>query len=287
MDRFSKTHPTFQFVFFVCVFVLIVSVYNPVFAGTSLLCGVLYDFILRRKEAFKSLGFVLAIILVVSLFNMLFAHYGVDVLFTIKGVEFTFQALFYGVYQGVMLGAFLVWFGLFSRIVDSEKVIYLFRFAPKLALLFSMVLGFIPRFTKKLKDIEDAQLGLNPKEYQTKKERFKQGISNLSALVTYSFESSVITSNSMEARGYSPKAVRPSRYKMKAVDVVLIVATLGLSAYVIYSKVSEKTSFVFEPKTYFESFDVLAVILFTVLCLAPVIIDLVEGIKWKLSAQKT
>lgn len=286
MDRFSKTHPTFQFVFFVCVFVLIVSVYNPVFAGTSLLCGVLYDFILRRKETFKSLGFVLAIILVVSLFNMLFAHYGVDVLFTIKGVEFTFQSLFYGVYQGVMLGAFLVWFGLFSRIVDSEKVIYLFRFAPKLALLFSMVLGFIPRFTKKLNDIEDAQLGLNPKEYQTKKERFKQGVSNLSALVTYSFESSVITSNSMEARGYSPKAVRPSRYKMKAVDVVLIVATLGLSAYVIYSKVSEKTSFVFEPKTYFESFDVLAVILFTVLCLAPVIIDLVEGIKWKLSAQK-
>lgn len=286
MDRFSKTHPIFQFVFFVCVFVLIVSVYNPVFAGASLLCGVLYDFVLRKKEAFKSLGFVLAIVFVVSLFNMLFAHYGVDVLFKIGNTEFTFQALFYGLYQGVMLASFLIWFGLFSRIVDSEKVTYLFRFSPKLALLFSMVLGFIPRFSRKLKEIEDAQLGLNPKKYQTKKERFKQGLSNLSALITYSFESSIVTSNSMEARGYNPRAVKPSRYKIKLTDIVLIMLALGISLYVIYSKLSEKTSFVFEPKTYFESFDVLAVILFCVLCLTPIIIDLVEGIKWKLSAVK-
>lgn len=286
MNRFCKTHPVFQFVFFVCVFTLTVSVYNPVFAGTSLFCGVLYDLITRKKQALKSLWFVLAIILVVSIFNMLFAHYGEDVLFKISDTEFTLQALIFGAYQGVMLSSFFIWFSLMSKVIDSEKVIYLFRFSPKLALLFSMVLGFIPRFTKKLDDISDAQLGLNPREYQTKKERFSQGISNLSALVTYSFESSIITADSMESRGYNPKAVRVSRYKIKLFDVFMVVSSFGISVYIIFAKLNHKISFIFEPKTYFESFDILAFILFFVLCLAPTIIDIVEGIRWKLSAVK-
>lgn len=286
MDRFSKTHPVFQFVFFVLVFFLTVLVYNPIFASVSLVGGAVYDITLRRKEALKSFSFVLAIIGVVSLFNFIFAHYGNDVLFTINNTEFTLQALIYGVYQGIMLGAVLIWFGIFSRTFDSEKVIYLFRFAPKIALLFSMVLGFIPRFTKKLEDIREAQLGLNPKEYQTKKERLSQGVSNLSALVSYALESSIITADSMSSRGYNPKAVRLSRYKLKTIDFLLLVVEIVIMAYVLYAKIGDRIAFVFEPITYFKSFDVLAFVLFCILVLLPVIINFVEGVLWKLSTVK-
>lgn len=288
MDRFSKMHPSLHFVFFVCLFVLIVAVSNPVYAVASLAFGACYDVILRKNKALKGLGFVLTIIGIVSIFNMLFAHYGVDVLFRINDTEFTLQALIYGVYQGLLLGSFVVWFGIFSRLMDSQKVAYLFRFSPKLALIFSMVLGFIPRFTKKLNDIRDAQAGLNGgKNADGKKAKLKQGISILSALVTYSLESSIITSDSMNARGYNPRAVVVKQYKASLGDFVLMVLALAVSAFVIVMKIEGRISFVFEPVTYFESFDVLSFVAFCVLCFAPIFVDLMEGILWKLSASKT
>ena len=124
MDRFSKMHPVLEFTFFICVFLLSVSLSNPVFVLPALVFGVIYEFILRGREALSCLKLTLAIIFVVSLFNFVFAHYGVTLLFQIKDTRFTFEALFYGIYQGTMLSATLIWFGIFSRNIDSEKVYY-------------------------------------------------------------------------------------------------------------------------------------------------------------------
>lgn len=284
MTRFSKLHPIFHFLYFIGMFLLTVSVYNPIFSAISLACGIIYELKIRGREGLSTLKFSLAILVVVSLFNMLFAHYGVDVLFTIRDTEFTLEALFYGFNQGLMVSGMIIWFGLFGRVVDSEKVIYIFRFAPKLALLFSMVLGFIPRFTKKLKDIEDASLGLNGGK--PPKSKLKQGITNLSALVSYSLESSIITADSMSARGYNPKAVRVSRYRIKSIDIALIMLVLASIIYVLYAKIGDKITFVFDPMIYMKSFDILAIALFLVLSLLPIIVDLVEEILWKISYLK-
>ena len=287
MDRFSKMHPVLEFTFFICVFLLSVSLSNPVFVLPALVFGVIYEFILRGREAFSCLKLTLAIIFVVSLFNFIFAHYGVTLLFQIKDTRFTFEALFYGIYQGTMLSATLIWFGIFSRNIDSEKVIYVFRFAPKCALIFSMVLGFIPRFNAKLEDIRNARLGLNGgRRASSKKERFKNGINDLSALITYSLESSIITSDSMQARGYNPHAVRYSRYKMTAGDIILTAFTLFVFIYVMYAKISGRITFVMNPEIYLKTFDISAMVLYCALFFLPTAVDLFEEIKWKISALK-
>lgn len=287
MDRFSKMHPVLEFTFFICVFLLSVSLSNPVFVLPALVFGVIYEFILRGRKAFSCLKLTLAIIFVVSLFNFIFAHYGVTLLFQIKDTRFTFEALFYGIYQGTMLSATLIWFGIFSRNIDSEKVIYVFRFAPKCALIFSMVLGFIPRFNAKLEDIRNARLGLNGgRKASGKKERFKNGINDLSALITYSLESSIITSDSMQARGYNPHAVRYSRYKMTASDIILTAFTLFVFIYVMYAKISGRITFVMNPEIYLKTFDISAMVLCCALFFMPTAVDLFEEIKWKISALK-
>lgn len=287
MDRFSKMHPVLEFTFFICVFLLSVSLSNPVFVLPALVFGVIYEFILRGREAFSCLKLTLEIIFVVSLFNFIFAHYGVTLLFQIKDTRFTFEALFYGIYQGTMLSATLIWFGIFSRNIDSEKVIYVFRFAPKCALIFSMVLGFIPRFNAKLEDIRNARLGLNGGRMASgKKERFKNGINDLSALITYSLESSIITSDSMQARGYNPHAVRYSRYKMTASDIILTAFTLFVFIYVMYAKISGRITFVMNPEIYLKTFDISAMVLCCALFFLPTAVDLFEEIKWKISALK-
>lgn len=287
MDRFSKMHPVLEFTFFICAFLLSVSLSNPVFVLPALVFGVIYEFILRGREAVSCLKLTLAIIFVVSLFNFIFAHYGVTLLFQIKDTRFTFEALFYGIYQGAMLSAMLIWFGIFSRNIDSEKVIYVFRFAPKCALIFSMVLGFIPRFNAKLEDIRNARLGLNGgRRASSKKERFKHGINDLSVLITYSLESSIITSDSMQARGYNPHAVRYSRYKMTAGDIVLTAFTLFVFIYVMYAKISGRITFVMNPEIYSKTFDVSAMVLYCALFFLPTAVDLFEEIRWKISALK-
>ncbi len=284
MDRFSKLHPIFHFLYFIGMFVLVVSVYNPFFVLPSLVGALLYELKIRGKEALSSFKFSVIMIFVIGLFNMLFAHYGITVLFTIGDTEFTLEALFYGINQGFVVAAMVLWFGIFGRVVDSEKVIYAFRFAPKSALLFSMVLGFIPRFTKKLNDIEVAALALDGGKKP--KNKLKSALNNLSALVTYSLESSVVTADSMTARGYNPKAVRYSRYKFKLADGVLIVLSFVCLVYVIFAKASDKITFVFDPRIYSKTFDITAFVLFLLLSFLPLIIDLTEELLWKISYVK-
>lgn len=284
MDRFSKLHPIFHFLYFIGMFALVVSVYNPFFVAVSFLGVLMYEIKCRGRQTLSSLKLTIAVVLVVSIFNMLFAHYGEDVLFVIGNTEFTLEALFYGVNQGLTLATMILWFGAFSRTTDSEKVIYVFRFAPKTALLFSMVLGFIPRFSRKLKEIEDAQLGLNGGHRRDS--RIKTAINNLSALVSYSLESSIITADSMTAREYNPKAVRYNRYKITPADLVLIAVSVLAIACVAFAKITDRITFIFEPTIYSKSFDYTAFAFFCFFSLLPVAVDLTEEILWKISYAK-
>ncbi len=287
MDRFNKTHPVFQFLYFGFVFILTLAVYNPVFSAVSFLCAILYGVVLRGREAVSGLKFLLAMIFFVSIFNMLFAHYGESVLFSVGNTEFTLEALFYGFNQGIVLCSAILWFASFSRVVNSEKVVYVFRFMPKTALIFSMVLSFIPRFSKKLEDIRTAKAGLNGgKKVKGFRNKMQSGIDDFSTLISYSLESGIITSNSMQARGYNPKAVLPGRYKIRPYDVFLIVTSVCMFSYILYAKINDRILFVFEPEIYMQSFDFIALICFLILCLLPVMIDAVEEILWKLSSVK-
>lgn len=284
MDRFSKLHPLLHTIFFVIVFVFVLSINNPIFSAVSLVSAVLYGVRMRGKEIWGTIKFSLVVLVTVSVFNMLFAHYGEDVLFTVGYTNFTLEALLYGFNQGMVLCSVMLWFGAFSRVMDSERVIYILRFSPKIALLFSMILGFIPRFTTKLNDIREAQLGLNSSNADKKK--FRQALDNLSALISYCLESSIITADSMSARGYNPKAVRAGRYKYTVFDVALILIIIALSAVIIVEKIRGNISFIFDPYIELKSFSTCAIVSFSIINLIPLILDLWEDMLWKLSNAK-
>jgi energy-coupling factor transport system permease protein len=284
MDRFSKLHPVMHLLFFVFTFIIVLSINNPFFSVISLVCALLYEIKLIGRQMLSTLKFVIVITAVVSLMNMLFVHYGETTLFTVKNIDFTLETLFYGFNQGMILSSVMVWFGIFSRVFDSERIIYMFRFAPKSALIFSMVLGFIPRFVKKLDDVRDAKLALNGGvKSKGLKNKFKDAMNELSALITYSLESSIITADSMEARGYNPKVVRAGRFKFMLGDIILIFLILITSLFVIVQKLTGNISFVFNPQIKSVKLNFIAVICFVILELIPLGVDFVEDILWKKS----
>ena len=87
--------------------------------------------------------------------------------------------------------------------MTSDKFIYLFgRVIPKLSLVLSMILAFIPKLKRKYKEIDEAQkaLGIYATESYVDKIRSKMRV--LSILLTNSLETSVDTADSMRARGY-------------------------------------------------------------------------------------
>ena len=287
MNRFSKLHPVLHLFFYVLslIFVLIVS--NPFFSAVSLICAFLYNALICKKRIIGNLKFVFFILIFVSLFNMLFAHYGEDVLFEIKHTQFTLEALFYGFNQGMIFAAVMLWFSALSYNSDGDRVIYLFSFAPKLSLMFSMILGFIPRFNKKLSEIRDAQAGLRGGEKPKGiKAKYKTAIDNLSALISYSLESSIITADSMNARGYKQGKISPKRYRFCFQDIALLIIILIAFAFLFYSKYSGKITFVFDPEIYSESFSVWALLALFAAEIIPFIVEVWEVLLWKLSNAK-
>ncbi|MBQ8980584.1 MAG: hypothetical protein IJ077_03125 [Eubacterium sp.] len=286
MKAFSKLHPITKSAFFICAFVLTLAGANPLISAISLCSALLYIAVSTRRAFFASMRFAVIAVLVVALFNMLFAHYGTTVLFTVKDTEFTLQALLYGVHQGLVLSSVMLWFRVLSYCQNSAETAYLLRFSPHTALLFSMVLGFIPRFNTKLAEIRDAQAGLCATDDMTKKQRFNTALQNLSALITYSLESSIITADSMTAKGFNSRAVSPSRYKITARDVVLTIIILVCFVYLLYAKIAHRLVFIFEPETYFKTIDPVAICLTCVLLLLPSAAEIWEVLLWKRATLK-
>ena len=287
MNRFSKLHPITHLLFyaFSMIFVLVVS--NPFFSFASLFGAFLYNAVINKKSIIRNLKTSFVIIVFVSLFNMLFAHYGSDVLFTVKNTEFTLQALFYGFNQGMVFSGVLLWFTALSFNSDGDRVLYLFSFAPKIALMFSMILGFIPRFNKKLGDIREAKAALRgAKAPKGIKEKYKNAIDNLSALISYSLESSILTADSMNARGYKPGALSVKRYRLCAEDIILIVSIIASFTFVFYSKIAGNITFIFEPIIKIKTFSTAAFSAFAIAELIPFFVEIWEEMLWKLSNAK-
>ncbi len=286
MNAFSKMHPISKAVFFTALFVLTLAASNPVFSVISLCCAMLCIAFGGGRVFFDALKWSTLVIAAVGLFNLLFAHYGTEVLFTVKGVEFTLQALVYGLNQGAVMMAVLLWFRVMGDCMSSAETAGLLRFAPKLSLLFMLVLGFLPRYRVRLEAIRDAQRGLCVREEQTKKERFFAALQALSSLVSYSLESSIITAQSMQARGFQPKKVAPLRERFKPRDALFTAFVLIACGGVLYALLSKQILFIFEPRTYFAANSLPLTLLFAALALLPCVIEMKEVLLWKLSSVK-
>lgn len=283
MDRFSKYNPKASLLFFASVIILTMLIFNPVYLSLSLAGGLLYSIKLKGKGAAGFLfKLVLPLILLVAAFNMLFVHTGETVLFSLLDTSFTAESLFYGFNQGVMLGAVILWFSCYNSTVTAEGLMSAFgKRAPNIALVFSMVLTFIPRLKKNLAEIEDARMLAD-----SEKSKMKKALNNLSALVSMTLEESIETADSMKARGFVGKRNPYSKYCFSNKDLaVMLFCALSFAAVIAY-KAAGKTTFIFEPIISMPEVSFICITVFAVLCLLPLIIDFAEDIKWFYLKQK-
>lgn len=275
----KNLHPFVLFIYFFYVIFTSVFTFNPLFLLPALFGALLLLIKLDGVKIIKvSFAYVIIFILI-ALSNPLFSHNGATVLFFINDSRITLESLVYGICAALMIVSALVWFNCFNKVFDSEKIMYLLgRVFPKLALVFSMTLNFIPRMITEFKSIYNAQKSV-------KQSRIKRYTGSFSAVITRSMENSIVTSDSMNARGYMLKGKTFfHRYKFSAVDAIyLCVFTVLFALSIVW-----KSDVTFYPviQMNLTSLNYISVIAFTVLTVLPFVLEVKEALKWKLFLSK-
>ncbi len=257
---------------------------HPVIAALSLL-GALSLFAVRNgARGMASHAVYLGLFAAMAIVNPLVHHNGVTVLFVLNDNPVTLEALLYGVNASAMILAVIYWFRSFSQIMTSDKLMHIFgRVSPRIALIISMALRYVPRFSAQAKRINATQKALGLYREDNAIDGARGGLRVFSILVTWALENGIITADSMAARGYGTgRRTYYGRYRMEAKDWALIALSLLLLAGVLLLRKS--AAYGFYPAldaidTGAESLTMYA--LFALLAFAPTWIELGEDIKWR------
>ncbi len=292
MKAFAKYHPFVLLTYFLSVLLVAMFVQNPMLQLLTLVGGCLFCCMLQgEKEIFTDLRFFVPVFLLVALTNPLFSHKGVTVLFFINNNPITFEAFVYGISLSVTVIGVVLWFKAYSLIMTSDKFIYLFgKLIPKLSLVLSMALRFIPMFRRQLKKVNRAQKAMSMYSSQSGMDKIKSASNVFVALIAWAVENAVETSSSMKARGYGLKGrTNFSVFGFNKNDAFLLVICVFLVGVTFVGAVNGVLSFEYYPsigEIDFSPFSVSIYVAFAVLSLLPFIIEVKEAIVWKYYVSK-
>lgn len=283
-DEFGHYHPVANLIFFIAVIAFSTFWMQAGMIAVSFICATVYYFMQKRSEGFKYFAMVLVAILIASIINPLFSHRGKTALFFLPtGNPVTLESITFGLLAGVILGEVLLWFGIFNSVMEDDKwTATIGKVAPTIAMIITMVLRFVPKYTKFSKSTRDIQ---NANGFN-KKSRIKNGMHVYSITATWALETSIDTADSMRARGYG-KARRTNyhNYKFEARDLIFVLWVVLLSATIIWMASVDKIHTFFYP-TFRNRESFVVLIAYIVLCITPILINIWEKLRWHILKSK-
>lgn len=288
-DRFAQYHPLVNFLYFTLVLVFSMVLRHPLAQGVSLLCACIYAVQAEGQRAVLfCLKWCLPIFLLTALFNPAFSHEGVTILLYLPtGNPLTLESILYGVSAGVLLVTVMVWFMNSSRVITSDKFLYLFgRVIPALSLVLSMTLRFIPKFKSQLAAVVEAQRSIGRDISQgSLLRRMKLAVSVLSIMITWALENAMDTADSMKGRGYGlPGRTAFSIYRLDDRDKSALAFLLLCAFCLVMGTAASAFSFRYYPGIRAGARTPLALsfqLVYAALCAMPILLNAFEERKWK------
>ena len=284
MRSFAEYNPIAVTLYFILVTGVTMFVSDPIFTAVSFLGAVLFTLMRGGEGQLKRHIFSLILFFITALVNPLVSHNGVTVLFFINDNPITLEAVIYGCFNALMIVTVLYWFSAFSGIMDSDKLLYVFgAFSPKVALVLSMALRYIPLFSERQKRVRSAQTAVGLYKDGNVPDRVRGGVRVFSIMTTWALEKGIVTADSMSARGYGQgRRSRFTPFRFYLCDFLLIIISAVATAVSVWFTADHK--FVFYPALQFPSVTVtnlLGYAAYGTLVLFPVINDLKEEIRWR------
>ena len=255
-DAFASRHSAVNFIFFALAIVLTVVLMHPAYQAVSLGCATLYYVLLRGRKSVKVLLGLLPLWVLLSAVNPLFDTMGQTVLFTYWSRPYTYEALCYGMVLATMCVAMLLWFLCYAAVMTADKFTALFApLLPALSLLLVMIFRLVPSYARKAKQIALARRCIGLGGEDSRRAKLKSGMGTLSALTTWALEGSIVTADSMRARGYgTAKRTAFQLSRFTSLDGVLLGLFVVLNAVVITAAANGSADAVYIPALSFASF---------------------------------
>lgn len=284
MRTFAEYNPIVVTVYFLAVAGIAMFCMNPVILALSFMGALLLFFVRNGLGSPKTHWFSLGLFVVMALLNPLVSHNGVTVLFVMNHNPITLEALIYGIAASTMILSILYWFRSFSQIMTSDKLLYIFgAFSPKLALILSMALRYVPLFSNQAEKVKQSQKALGLYKEENIVDNFKGGLRIFSIMITWALENGIITADSMAARGYgSGKRSRFTIFRFRKADVILLGIGIILSAFTIFG--TYHLDFAYYPAVKMSELTWIGCagyVSYAVLILLPIIIEGKEWYRWK------
>ena len=293
-DSFADFHPFNNILYFVLVIGFSLVLVHPLAQGIALICALAYAISINgRKSVIFVLKYCLPMVCLTAFINPAFNHEGTTLLlYFSNGNPLTLESILYGVSAGVTLVTLLLWFTSFSRVMTSDKFIYLFgKVIPALSLVLSMSLRFVPKFKTQMDVVIEAQRSIG-RDISSGSlwSRMKTAILVFSIMITWALENAIETADSMKSRGYGLKGRTAfSIYRFDTRDKYTLVWFIGCGFFLIIGAMRMVFGFRYFPSIRYASLNMTTIpfyFIYLALCMTPVILNVREEKKWKTLVSK-
>lgn len=286
-DTFSSFHPAVNFIYFLAVIVFSMFFMHPIFLCISLICSIAYSVYLNGAKALKfNLLFMLPLLLLFAVLNPVFNHEGATILIYINDNPITLESIVYGFAAATMFISVIIWFSCYNAVMTSDKFIYLFgRVIPALSLVLSMVLRLVPKLKAQIHVISNAQkcIGRDVSNGNIIT-KAKNAMKILSILTTWALENAIETADSMKSRGYGLKGRTSfSNFRFSRRDSAALLSMVALIVIVLFGAAIGQNNIVYFPEVVIQPITPMSILIHIAyggLCLLPLILDILEDIKW-------
>lgn len=290
-DAFAKCHPAVNFLFFVGAIGFGVLIQHPIYLIAGGLSAAAYYLLLTGMAGWKRIFGLIPLFLLLTVINPLFNTQGQQILFHVFGRPYTLEALIYGADVAGIFVVMLLWFGCYNKILTGDKFTSLFgNLIPAISLLLVMVFRMVPALLGKARQIANARRSVGRGGGTAKKDKLQEGMTVLSALISWALEGSIVTGDSMRARGYGTARRTSFRiYRMTGLDWALLAVLLVLAAGVIAAAATGAVAAVFTPELYMTPVSGQYVPGFAAYCaylLIPTALHIKEALQWSISRSK-
>ena len=174
----------------------------------------------------------------------------------------------------------LFWFSTFNEIITEDKLLAVIgNRVPHIATLLTMIFRFVPKYIRQGKAVMQANraLGANTNGLKNK---IKTQAEVFSVTTTWALENSVDTVDSMKARGYGiGKRSSYNNYRIEIRDIVVIVIMIFLMMFIYIAQVRGDVFTYYYPVVRIKGTAPVYIMHFA-LCMLPIIINLLEALRW-------
>jgi len=266
-----------------------VVIQHPAYLLASMITGAIYYLLLNGKKGWKTILGLLPMFVILTVINPLFNTLGATPLFYLGSRPYTLEALCYGSALAGMFVIMMLWFGCYNKVLTSDKFTSLFgNLIPSISLLLVMVFRMVPNFIRKTQQIIGARksIGKGADEAATTKEKLYDGGTVLGALTSWALEGSVITGDSMRARGYGT-AKRSSFmiYRITQADWIALALMLFLLGATVAAACFGQFTAVFVPAIELAPVS-WGLPVYTCYLLIPTALHIKEAIQWHISRSR-